>query len=222
MARRKPHIWTPEEEAIIRECYPDTDTLELAGRLGVTVKQLYHKAVKLKVTKSEKYVEKLNEKASAIVTERGRESRFKKGQRAHNKGKKMSPETYAKLSANMFKKGIVPHNTKYDGCITVRVDTRTQIPYQYIRLSKGKWEQYHRVVWEQAHGPVPAGFIIRFKDGDTMNASLDNLEMVSRSQNAVDNRWKVNKLPAELQETFRLRTEIKKLIGSKKNKIKRT
>ncbi len=222
MARRKPHIWTPEEEIIIRECYPDTDTLELAGRLGVTVEQLYHKADKMKVTKSEKYAKKLEEKSSAIITERGLKSRFKPGQIAHNKGKKMSPETYAKLSANMFKKGIVPHNTKYDGCITVRVDTKAQIPYQYIRLSKGKWEQYHRVVWEQAHGTIPAGFIIRFKDGDTMNASLDNLELVCRSQHAVDNRWKVNKLPAELQETFRLRTEIKKLIGSKKNKIKRT
>ena len=36
----------------------------------------------------------------------------------------------------------------------------------------------HRAVWEKAYGPVPDGFHIHHKDGDSFNDALDNLECV--------------------------------------------
>jgi len=42
--------------------------------------------------------------------------------------------------------------------------------------------QLHRVIWEQAHGPIPAGFKICFKDGDRHNCALANLVMLSHDE----------------------------------------
>lgn len=43
----------------------------------------------------------------------------------------------------------------------------------------GKRVYLHQLVWRQAHGPVPHGYQIRFKDSDRGNCSLDNLKIVS-------------------------------------------
>lgn len=77
-----------------------------------------------------------------------------------------------------FKKGQLPYNTKYDGCITVRSDG-----YKYIRLAMNKWVLYHRYVWEQAYGPIPPGMILVFKDRNPLNCDLGNLELITRSEN---------------------------------------
>lgn len=217
---RKRHIWTPEEDKIIRDCYPDTDTLELAGRFGVTVEQLYRRTSFLRVAKSEAYNAMKKAKEAEVLREAGKRYRFVKGNIPANKGKKMSADVYARASPTMFKKGCSPPNTKYDGCVSVRTDSKSQLPYKYIRIAKGKWELYHRVVWEQTHGPIPAGHMVRFIDGDTLNTDIGNLEIVSRGQHAVDNMYKLNKLPEELQETFRLRVQLNKLINNKKKKRK--
>lgn len=96
------------------------------------------------------------------------------------KGQRVSIETE-------FTKGNQPHNTKYDGCITVRKDSKGN-HYQYIRISKGKWQEYHRYLWEQHNGAIPKGMIICFKDGDQMNVVLENLEMITQAENARRNK----------------------------------
>jgi len=57
--------------------------------------------------------------------------------------------------------------------------------YVYIKVSDdAKMVMKHRWVWEQAHGEIPEGYNIAFRDGDTRNCSLDNLELVSREDHA--------------------------------------
>ena len=82
-----------------------------------------------------------------------------------------------------FKKGNLPHNTKHDGAISIRTDSKSGIPYKYIRIAKAKWVLLHRYVWEQYNGQIPKGYIIRFKDGDTLNCAISNLECISRREN---------------------------------------
>jgi hypothetical protein len=50
------------------------------------------------------------------------------------------------------------------------------------------WCYMHRYVWEQANGEIPTGCVIRFRDGDKTNVTLENLELVSRSQQLSDQR----------------------------------
>ena len=51
-----------------------------------------------------------------------------------------------------------------------------------------RWKSIHRLVWEAAHGPVPAGHITIFKPGmKTLveaEITLDKVECISRAENA--------------------------------------
>ena len=53
----------------------------------------------------------------------------------------------------------------------------------YVKVGQPNiWRRYHHVIWEEAHGPIPASHVIRFVDGDTNNLRLDNLAMVSKKE----------------------------------------
>ena len=54
--------------------------------------------------------------------------------------------------------------------------------YQYIKLEDGTWTQYHRYLWEQAHGPIPPGHMVTFLDGNIQNTDLSNLALISRTE----------------------------------------
>ena len=95
-----------------------------------------------------------------------------------------------KLSVNptAFKKGNIPHNTKSDNCITVRV-TKTGAQYQWIRLSLGNWQPLHVYNWLKEKKPYnpAAGDVLRFIDGNTMNADTSNLMIITRGVNLEKN-----------------------------------
>jgi len=151
-----------------------------------------------------------------IVEQRILDSRIKKGNVPINKGKKqyeyMSADTIERTKATRFQKGIVPYNTKeQDGIITTRQDKRG-VPYKYIRISKGKWQEYHRYLWEQANGKIPPKHCVIFIDGNTLNATLENLKLITMNENARRNQEAFLSLPPELQETKTLINKLNKKV----------
>lgn len=48
------------------------------------------------------------------------------------------------------------------------------------KYSSMNWKQKHRLVWEEAHGPIPKGNIIIFVDRDYHNCDLSNLRCIPR------------------------------------------
>jgi len=127
---------------------------------------------------------------------------FKKGHIPWNKGLKgvhNSPETE-------FKKGHLPHNTKYDGCIKLRNNFKRNYKCFYIRINKNCWCELHRFLWEKNFGIIPNEMLVVFKDGNFMNVSIDNLELINRKENLKRNRnrkkqvktmtdiWRIEKL----------------------------
>jgi hypothetical protein len=50
------------------------------------------------------------------------------------------------------------------------------------------WKAVHHIIWEEAHGPVPAGHAVTFRDGNRQNCAIENLMLVSRAQLATMNR----------------------------------
>lgn len=147
-----------------------------------------------------------------------KQSQYKIGRVPENKGKKMSPEVYAKVSKTMFKKGNLPHNTaEKDGVIAVRHDhqDRYNKPYKYIRISLGNWQPYHLYRWQKFRGKVPKGHCLWFIDGDTMNCKLSNLELITRSENMARNT--IHRFPKELKEVIKLNNKIKRKIHEKLN-----
>lgn len=153
-------------------------------------------------------------KVPKYATDRFRkESQYKKGRTSHNKGKKqkdyMSKEGLERVKRTRFKKGSVPHNTLHDGAISIRKDKSGHY-YRYIRISKGKWDLLQREVWRITHGPIPKGMIIVFKDGDSMNCNIENLEMISRSENMKRNT--IMNYPEELRGLMILNSKLKNKI----------
>lgn len=108
--------------------------------------------------------------------------RFEKGDIPPNKGFKrkewMSPESEAICKKTQFKKGHVPKNKKPIGSERISVDG-----YIEVKVSeKGRWALKHRIVYEQAHGKIPKGYVVVFADGNKLNLELDNLILVSRNE----------------------------------------
>lgn len=170
---------TKEQKQIILEQYLEKPTKRLANELGMSSQRVLRILEKegLEIPKALREKWKLS-------------TRIKKGTTPPNKGKKitefMTPENVAKFKSNSFKKGNKPHNTKYDGAVSKWKD-RSGRTYKYIRIAEGKWELYHRYLWEQENGEIPDGHLLAFKDGDTENVSLENLELVSMIENMYRN-----------------------------------
>lgn len=131
-----------------------------------------------------------------IVT--GLDCRYKKGCVPVNKGKKMPSEVYARCSATMFKKGRKPNNWKPVG--SERVESKDG--YILVKVAEpNKWKPKHIVIWEQANGPVPAGYKIMFADQNKRNFNLDNLLLISKGESAQLNKNRMVFKDAELTKT---------------------
>lgn len=131
------------------------------------------------------------------VIERNRQtSMIQSGHTPFNKGRKqseyMSPEAIKRTAKTRFAKGNLPHNTaSADGKISVR-HSRSGNPYKYIRLSLAKWVLLHKHNWEKENGPVPPGHCLWAKDGDSLNTSPDNWELITRKENRIRNSGTVS------------------------------
>jgi hypothetical protein len=69
----------------------------------------------------------------------------------------------------------------------VRVHTYSGIPYNVILTEEGD-RLYHRHLWEQERGPIPAGQVLRARDGNQLSTDLDNWELIGRRQNMTRNK----------------------------------
>ena len=144
----------------------------------------------------------------------GYDARFKKGCVPWTKGRKMSPETYAKAYPTMFHKGNIPYDTKGVGSVS-----RTDDGYLVRKVREDgtrheRWAYVHREVWEREHGPIPDGMIVSFLDGNKENCSPDNLVLLDNNTNLEMNRSHLRTANAELTKTgvnlARLRIEVRK------------
>jgi hypothetical protein len=143
------------------------------------------------------------------MSQAGKNFQFKKGHIPFNTGKKMTPEVYNKVKDTMFKKGGKPVNTMYDGAITVRGKS-TGEKYKYIRISDGKWILLHRFVYEDYWGPIPPGYVVRFRNGNSMDIEIDNLILMPRTKNMLMNT--IHRFPKELIKLIKKNCKLKKQI----------
>ncbi len=50
------------------------------------------------------------------------------------------------------------------------------------RKIAGRTYSLHRLVWIQAHGPIPDGFVIHYRNHDRLDNRLENLELLTHQQ----------------------------------------
>lgn len=145
-----------------------------------------------------------------IIEEKKKIGRFKKGQVAHNKGKKMPDSVREKVKHTFFKKGLIPHNTHKVGKEVIDRDGYTR-----VKIAKPDvWEYKHRLIWEAHHGPIDKDYKIMFIDGDKTNMDIENLKKVSYEESMLLNSK--HKLPDEIIPTVALIHQINNKLKSKK------
>lgn len=144
-----------------------------------------------------------------------RNNYFSKGHEPANKGKKqvefMTPEAIEKTKATRFKKGQKPHNT-LPGIfiVTIRTDYKRGTKAKYIKLGDMKYQELHRYNWEKKYGKVPKGMCIAFKDRNSLNCNIENLELITREENMRRNT--INRYPMEIKTSIRTLSKLNKKI----------
>lgn len=199
--------WTSEELSFLEEFYPKLSAQEIAKRLGRKKHQIYRKAHEMDLRKPIEWIRE-NARKNSQENENWKATQFRKGHRPHNKGKRIE-NPHPNSVATQFKKGHKPHNTKEkDGVITIR--KHKGVEYKTIRISEGNWKFLNRHIWEDAHGPIPPGHAICYRDGDPMNCQLSNLELVSRAE--LMKRNTLHQWPPEVKEMILLTNKLTRKI----------
>lgn len=144
------------------------------------------------------------------LTSTGEAHRFNKGNVPSNKGKKMPPEVFAKTAKTQFKKGNMPHNHRPVGSTRITRDGYVEVKVQEPRI----WMFKHRVVWEENNGKRPPNAVVKFKDGDTLNCSIDNLYLTDRAGNMKENSY-ISNYPIELQNIIHVKAALSRQINKK-------
>lgn len=191
----KRRIWTDEKLEAIRALYATTTNEELAKIFGVSESSIGAAGFKYNMVKSEEHIK------------RCKKGKFPKGHKTWNTGMKgLKIEGSEK---GWFKKGRLPHNTKHDGCESVRTDSEGR-QYLMVRQRLREWAFKHVLVWEEANGKLPDGMVIRHINGDSLDNRLENLKAISRAENMLQNS--ILQYPEELQKDIRALGQLKKTI----------
>ena len=175
---RKFKIYTKEEEEEILRWYNKIPLKGLARRFNTSEQSVARKIRKMGLHRENK-------------------TRFKKGRTPWNKGLKGLTNT----SETKFKKGYKSPNKKPDGYITIRKEKDKKV--RYIKVD-GVWTRYSRYIWQQNYGNIPDNYVVRYKDDDYLNDDIENLELISTSDNLNKNR-NIEKSIETLKKTLRLK-----------------
>lgn len=206
MKKSKPKTWTPQEIEYLQHHFPNQLTADIARHLGCTYAQVSRKAATMGLYKTKE----LRRRLAHNIKESGKQYRFKKGNTAWNKG--LSVDIGGK--ATRFKKGNIPHNTKADGHISIRVDKEGR-SYKFIRIAKAKWVPLHRQLWREHYGDIPPGHIVSFVDGNTLNCHIDNLILITKQKNMKLNT--IHRLPPQIKEAINTVIKLNKTIKKVSN-----
>lgn len=199
--------WTDAQDRTMRELFPHCHNQVLADLLGRTEPGIVGRAAKLGLRKSADYLA-------------NHPSRFKPGHQSWNHGMKgwqaggRSAETRFKAG---HMSGAAQHNYKPIGTLRISKDGHLERKVTDEHpVGARRWVAVHRLVWEAAHGPIPAGCVVRFKEGQRTavleEITLDRLECITQRENMLRNsNW--TKYPPEVARLVQLRGAINRQVN---------
>jgi len=198
--------WTPEEDAILIEMYKDHFAQEIAAKLDRSDRSIYCRTRLLGLKAAPDHASragKIGTKHPMAIAHR-----FKKGQVPPNKGKRMPEEIYKKVEKTMFRKGNVPATHRPVGTETLRSDG-----YIWVKVEEpNKWRLKQRLLWEQYNGPIPPGYNVQFKDHNPKNCRIENLYIISRSEQMRNENSLIASYPKPLADLIRLKGAVNRQI----------
>ena len=217
---RPRRLWTPEEDAILLNLFPDHRSSEVAERLGRPLVSVCQRARRLGLRKSPVF---LASNASGRIQKgerRGAATQFHPGNRPWNAGTKGVAGIHPNTRANQFKPGNV------SGAAAARLQPlgSERVVDGYLRRKVNddlprmrRWKAVHVLVWEEVHGPVPPGHVVAFRRGlhTTVAAEItvDRLELVTRAEMMRRNSFH-NTLPDDVKCLVQLKGQLTRKINT--------
>lgn len=209
--------WTDKERRIVRQFYVDIPTKEICEYLGRPLSSVYQQAAKMGLHKSIECIAEEARQRSSEPDHGGRRTRFQKGIVPHNKGVKRPGWAAGRMREAQFKKGQKPHTWKPLYSTRFSKEGYLQMKMSDTGYPPHDWVGVHILIWEDKHGPVPAGCAVVFKDGDKARIRLRNLELISRAElmrrNSIHNRY-----PKEMVNTIMLLGAVKRKLRERRGK----
>ena len=214
------HEWIAKEDDALRTLYPHLRSDEVARILGRSRSAIYGRAKILCLTKSEAYnLSALSGRMVKGYAPYGAAYRFKQGQAPANKGLRRPGWHAGRMRETQFKKGQTPANKDPDfyviGALRVNSDGYIDMRVSFAKGAMG-WRALHRILWEDAHGPIAKGHVLVFKDRDTLNVCLENLELITRAEHCLRNS--IHNLPKPLKHSIQLLGQLKRRIREKQDR----
>jgi hypothetical protein len=220
MTRR---AWTTEEDDDLRRRYPTELAKDLAVALGRTLSSIHARAEKLDLQKDLAFVAEVARRNTSTPGHGSERTRFQPGQRSHNYGTTGVCGVHPSSQAHWFRPGQI--NGRAGAQIkpigSYRVTTEGYLEQKLSDESgpsNRRWRAVHRMVWEAAHGPIPPGHVVVFKDGkartELAEITPDVLELVSRGELMRRNSYHTT-YPKEMRDIVRLRAVLSRQINRK-------
>lgn len=206
------HLWTEAEVEHLAALYPDTKTETIAEQLGLDLRMVYAKAHSLGLKKTDVYL--ASPVARRLDGKIGASARFQKGGLPWNKGIKF--DSGGRSHETRFKPGMKPHTWRPVGSERVTVDGVLERKISDTGVTRNDYVPVHRLVWIEHNGPIPAGHVIAFKDGNPANRGIGNLECITRAQLMARNT--IHNYPKEIAELVQLRGAITRQINKRERK----
>ena len=221
--------WTMAEDRRLRRLYATLSAQECADALGRSTSAVQQRVYVLGLSKSPEWMaERTRRRWAEGRLEGARRTQFRKGQVPVNKGRPqrewMGLEAIQRTTATRFKPR-PPHECRnYRPIGSLRVSKEGYLERKVTDdhpVPARRWVGVHRLVWEQAHGPVPPGHAVVFKPGrrTTVEAeiTLDRLECITRAELMRRNSYHTN-LPPEVARLVQLRGVLNRKINNRLRK----
>lgn len=205
--------WTPQQLAEVRRLYATTRTADLAAQLGMSVAAVYNQAARMGLKKEINLIADMARQALMRPDHPILATRFQPGMVPWNSGMK---GLQIGGTETRFKPGNKPHTWLPVG--TLRINQDGMLERKYSDNPGGphkRWRTVARLVWEEAHGPVPSGHAVVFKPGRAStkveDITLDSVECITRAE--LMRRNTLHRFGAEVVQTIRMRARLVRAIN---------
>lgn len=209
------HKWTAAEEALLVEHYPGTKTSVLAEQMGMSVRQIYQKAMALGLKKTDAYLASPDACRLRRGEHIGKGTQFKPGHSTWNKG--IHFDSGGRSHETRFQKGSKPHTWHPVGHERESKEGYLQRKLTDTGVTRRDYVAVHHIAWKEAGREIPKGHALVFKDGNKRNFALENLELVSRAELMARNSYH-NNYPKEVAQLIQLRGAISRQINKRQGK----
>lgn len=206
-------LWSVADDAALVARYPHEPTPTIARAFRRSLAAVYARAALLGLTKSPAYLASPAACRLRRGDQVGARFRYQKGHPPANKGLRRPGWSVGRgrMQETQFKPGVPSRNYMsigstrlVEGYVYRKVSDVPKVPYTV------NWKAEHHLLWVTAHGAIPPGYVLAFRNGHKLDVRLDNLELIPRHQLMARNT--IHNLPKPLAAAVQLLGQLNRQI----------